>query len=412
MADRRSWGDYVLAAGIALVAAAVSPLGIALMVGRPDVSFRVTVLSLALVIFLLTIVGAVLARGRLRAFFFYLMIWTSPLPLMAAAEAAAIATHLADRIAPVVEFFNAQELEALAAVSPQRGALGAAAARRRPSLQAVGRPRCQNQQHGATHYRAAAEGAGRMAHRDHRWLDRLRLAGVRPRHAPGAVQEALRRKHPNVKVYNFGIEGATVARELGLLKRFHKLYEIDEVVFYTGGNDVIYSYLSAMIPDETTRRISAKLNAFELVRAASRLIAATTDPSTQALAHLDEVVLPEIIKRNPLRQGVEAADAYCRAEVLRCQLLLQPAIYTRRPPRGPEVAIALTAERVHPGLSALGVKMYRDALDNPPQMPVSDLSDVFNPSDRPFYVDALHINEEGNAYLAEQLAARLSARLP
>ena len=51
-------------------------------------------------------------------------------------------------------------------------------------------------------------------------------------------------------------------------------------------------------------------------------------------------------------------------------------------------------------------------LDNPPQMPVSDLSDVFDPSERPFYVDRLHINEHGNAYLAERLAARLSARLP
>ncbi len=66
----------------------------------------------------------------------------------------------------------------------------------------------------------------------------------------------------------------------------------------------------------------------------------TIDPSAQTLAHLDEVVLPEIIKRNPLRQGVEAADAYCRAEALRCQLMLQPSLYTRRPPRGPEIAIA------------------------------------------------------------------------
>ncbi len=51
-------------------------------------------------------------------------------------------------------------------------------------------------------------------------------------------------------------------------------------------------------------------------------------------------------------------------------------------------------------------------LDNPPQMPVADLSDVFDPSDRPFYVDQLHVNEAGNAYLAERVAARLSPRLP
>jgi hypothetical protein len=167
-----------------------------------------------------------------------------------------------------------------------------------------------------------------------------------------------------------------------------------------------------MIPDETTRRISANLKAFELVRAASRLIAATTEPSTQALADLDQNILPRIVERNQLRRGIHAADDFCRAASLRCQAILQPSLYTRRPPRRPELAIALNAERVYPRLGALGVKMYRDVLDNPPQMPVSDLSALFDPSDRPFYVDQLHVNEEGNAYLAERLAAQLSARLP
>jgi hypothetical protein len=45
-------------------------------------------------------------------------------------------------------------------------------------------------------------------------------------------------------------------------------------------------------------------------------------------------------------------------------------------------------------------------------MPVSDLSDLFDSSEQPFYVDWLHINEPGNAYLADQMAVRLSARLP
>jgi hypothetical protein len=184
------------------------------------------------------------------------------------------------------------------------------------------------------------------------------------------------------------------------------------VVFYTGGNDIIDSYTSAMVPDETTRRISAGLKAFELVRAASRLFAVTTEPSAQALADLDQNVLPRIIERNQLRRGIHAADEFCRAASLRCQVMLQPSLATRRPPRGTELATVRTAERVYPRLGALGVKMYRDVLDHPPQMPVSDLSDVFDPSERPFYVDQLHVNEDGNAYLAERLAARLSARLP
>jgi hypothetical protein len=226
------------------------------------------------------------------------------------------------------------------------------------------------------------------------------------------VQQALRRKHPNVTVYNFGIEGATIARELDLLKRFHKQYEIDEVVFYTGGNNVMHSYIDAMSGGGTARSVSAKLNAFELVRSVSRLTAVAVEPSAQTLAYLDETVLPEVVKRNPLRLGVEAADAYCRAEALRCQVMLQPSLYTRRPPRGPEVAMVQNAERLYPRIGALGVKMYQDVLDKPPQMPVADISNVFDSSERPFYVDWLHINEAGNAYLADQMAARLSARLP
>ncbi len=66
MAEPRRFGDYLLAAGIALAAVAVSPPGIEFISGRPDLSFRVNAISLALVVFLLTMLGAVLTRGRLR----------------------------------------------------------------------------------------------------------------------------------------------------------------------------------------------------------------------------------------------------------------------------------------------------------------------------------------------------------
>jgi hypothetical protein len=412
IAERRGWGDYVLAAGIALVAAAVSPPGIALMVGRPDLSVRVTVFSLALVIFLLTIVGAVLARGRLRSFFFYLIIWTSPLPLLAVAEAAAIAVHLADRIAPIENLAMLKSWHRwppyLLSEARWSQPLPDGVRLYKPwsgngvRINSTGLRTAEPQPKAAGEWRIAITGASTVY--GWRVLDADTL--------PVRLQEALRGKHPNVTVYNFGIEGVTMARELALLKHLHERYEIDEVVFYTGGIDLIDSYIGAMSSSEAARRIRANLSTFELVRAASRLVATTTGPSTDALAYLDQEVLPQIIKRNPLREGIHAADAYCRAASLRCQAMFHPTLFGRRSPHGPEVTIALNAERVYPRMGALGAKMYRDVLDHPPQMPVSDLSGIFDPSDRPFYVDPQHVNEEGNAYLAERLAARLSARLP
>jgi hypothetical protein len=334
------------------------------------------------------------------------------LPLLAVAEAAAIAIHLSDRIAPVMDLSSLKSLRhwppyllseaRWAPPQPDGVRLYKPWSGNGVKINSTGLRTAEPQPKAAGEWRIAIAGGSTAF--GWRVFDADTPAVL--------VQQALRRKHPNVTVYNFGIEGATVARELDLLKRFHKLYEIDEVVFYTGGNDIIDSYATALTPDETTRRISANLKGFELARTASRLLAMTVEPSAQTLAELDQDVLPRIIERNQLRLGIHAADDFCRAASLRCQAILQPSLATRRPPRGPEVAIALTAERVYPRMGALGVKMYRDVLDHPPQMPVSDLSALFDPSDRPFYVDQLHVNEEGNAYLAERLAARLSARLP
>ena len=58
MAEPRRFGDYLLASGIALAALAVSPAGIQFISGRSDLSFRVNAISLALVVFLLTALGA------------------------------------------------------------------------------------------------------------------------------------------------------------------------------------------------------------------------------------------------------------------------------------------------------------------------------------------------------------------
>ena len=58
-------------------------------------------MTLALDVFLVVWIGAILTQGRWRRFFFHLMIWTLPLALLDGLEAMARALSLADRILPI-----------------------------------------------------------------------------------------------------------------------------------------------------------------------------------------------------------------------------------------------------------------------------------------------------------------------
>lgn len=93
--------DYLAATVLAATAFIVSPIGIELYTHRADLSFRVNTISLTCVAFVVAVIAALLARGRLCRFFFYIIAWIVPFVLLAGAEAFAIAIHLADRIAPL-----------------------------------------------------------------------------------------------------------------------------------------------------------------------------------------------------------------------------------------------------------------------------------------------------------------------
>ena len=93
--------EYIVAAALAMAAFVISPPGIELITGRAALSYRVTVISLVFVGFLLAVIVAVLARGRLRRVCFHVIAWIFPLAMLAAAELAALSVHLADRIAPL-----------------------------------------------------------------------------------------------------------------------------------------------------------------------------------------------------------------------------------------------------------------------------------------------------------------------
>src|SRR5262249_35806419 len=129
------------------------------------------------------------------------------------------------------------------------------------------------------------------------------------------LQRALARTHPNVTVYNFGIEGATIAAELATLQRFRDIYAIDAVVFYTGANDALAAYLRLTDAQHELGRL-AEPGAFELVKAARRAIGLITGPPAATLARLEQDVLPRTAQDNSLRDGIAAADKYCAAATL------------------------------------------------------------------------------------------------
>jgi hypothetical protein len=159
-------------------------------------------------------------------------------------------------------------------------------------------------------------------------------------------------------------------------------------------------------------------NMFEMIKVAGRLKARLLDLPPGVLARLDEDILPALGHDNSLRDGVIAANDYCRAATLRCDIILQPVLPARQPPHGPEIPLAHTLTQVYPRYAEAFATIYRSAKDSVKDLgpdtgvPVHDLSDLFDRSAVPYFFDAVHVNEAGHAYAAEQIAGIVAAGIP
>jgi hypothetical protein len=212
----------------------------------------------------------------------------------------------------------------------------------------------------------------------------------------------------NVTIYNFGIDTAVVANELTLLKRFRKIYDIDQVIFLTGSNDVTFNYMSVATPSDGFAGLIVGINAFELLKFVGRLTA--SHASSDLLQKLDNELLPSVARRNSLLDGLIATDEYCRVSALRCDFVLQPVLLTRRAPIGPEIMLARTLREVYPRYDALFTTMYRTAMGA--GLPVHESSDVFDQSAEAYFIDVTHLNEAGNRRLAARIAEIALPRIP
>src|SRR5262249_45686770 len=401
--------DISIGIGLAGIALAVSPLGLRIATGRLDLNLRIEVLSLTLTVFLLIWSGAFVSCGRARRAFFYLIVWSFPLALLAAVEAGAVAIRLSEWIAPTED----------------KSILNEKDRRSPPYLMSAGR---FTRRDGVMLYKpwrgdgiAINEVGLRTRSPTPKQLGEWRIAvtggsAVWGWHAwdvdtiPVQLQQLFDRNgFHNISVYNFGIETVEITNELALMRRFRELYSIDQVIFYTGGNDATSSYLKAMTPPETSPpSLLAGGNPFELMKVIRGLQARFIKPSEGFLAQIDAEVLPKLRQNNSLIIGMAEARTYCRQQRLQCEFVLQPMLLLRKNQVGSEIALARSLKQLEPRWDVALEMIYQAARNSGPD--VHDFSNVFDWSRQPLFVDAIHVNEPANRIIAERLATIVAGR--
>lgn len=394
--------EYIIAAGLAVAALVISPIGIEFAAGRSDLSFRVNVISLTCDVFLIAVIAAVLAQGRLRRVCFHVIAWIFPLVVLAGVEAIALSIRLADRIAPL------EDTSLLIRKTPWPGHLLSDASwywapggfrLYRPwqgggiAFNALGLRTTMPKPKAPGEWRIAVSGGSAV------WGWRIADADT----IPEQLQDVLRRAgRGNITVYNFGIGGATLKEEVALLKHFRDAYALDQVLFYTGGNDVIAAYLGAI--SKRSGPWIGNTASFELIKVAARLQAMWNEPSPQVLQWLDTEMLPAAAKNNTLQQAIAEADDYCRMTKLHCDFVLQPMMYQRKSRTGAEAGMAKTLARIYPRMDALTARLFGDAMKSGPAGRMHDFAHIFDRTEQPFFLDFVHLNEAGNRIAAEQIA--------
>src|SRR5215470_995719 len=401
--------DIGIGIGLASIALAVSPLGLRVATGRLDLNLRIEVLSLTLTVFLLIWSGAFLSSGRARRAFFYLILWSFPLALLAAVEAGAVAVRLSEWIAPTEDKSILNEKghpsppylmsaarftrqDGVVLYKPWRGdgiAINEVGLRTKsPTPKQLGE------------WRIAVTGASAVWGAYVLDVDTI----------PVQLQQLLDRSgHHDISVYNFGIEAIDIAGELAVLRRFRELYSIDQVIFYTGGNDATQSYLTAITPPETRPPpLLDDGNPLELIKVIRALQAKFIKPSEGFLAHVDAEVLPKLQQNNSLIKGMAEARTYCRQQRLQCEFVLQPMLLLRKNPIGPEVALAKSLKQLEPRYD-VAIEMIYQAARNI-STDVHDFSNIFDGSTQPLFVDAVHVNELANRIIAEHLTTIAASR--
>ena len=401
--------DYLVAALLGVLAFAVSPVGLILTKGHTGLSTREITMTLALDAFLISWIGAIVTQGRRRRFFFHLVVWTFPLLLFDGLETLARTTHLAERILPVADesgLVNRGHLPTYFSDATRWTPTSPGWRLYKPwnrdgvFVNDLGLRTAAPTAKSPGEWRVAISGGSTV------WGWRVLDADTIPFIMQRLVQHAPRR----ITVYNFGIEGATLEAELLTLQRFRETYALDQVLFYTGSNDVLKSYSSAK---GGRRKFEEFVSTeFELGKAAKGVSAVIRGVDASDIARFEREIMPPVLQDNPLRRGIVAAERYCHDAELECQFALQPTLVTRHNHPGGEARLARTYELLLPGMGMLTKEMYRDAIAGARDARIYDLTDVFDDQSKQFFTDHVHLTEDGNRVVAEALAPLLLKNAP
>ena len=397
----RRLGEYGAAAGISALAVAVSPAGIELATGRGELTFRVTCISFVLAIFLAMLAGALLTRIRGRRVFFGAIALSFPLAVLACLEFVAIAVHLADRVAPLEDTSILDHGGAWPGYLMTNARWQPGTRLYRPwqapgiSINSLGLRTRSPSPKLAGEWRVAITGGSAVW--GWRVLDQDTI--------PGRLQQL--NGNASLTFFNFGIEGATIAQELAILQQFRSIYEIDQVIFYTGANDAFSAYVDSAGGRKRLFDAVDGITSFELVKAATRFTRMMSSPSASDLKRLESELL-QAKYGNRLRQGFNEADNYCNLVGLRCDFVLQPLLFTRSNLAGPEVQLVHTFSRLYPGFAPLAKWMYQDSLTSIASERLHDLSNMFARISEPVFTDNVHVSELGNGIAAERIAATVA----
>jgi lysophospholipase L1-like esterase len=401
--------DYLVAALLAVLVFMVSPVGLMLTKGHAGLTTREITMTLALDAFLISWIGAIVAQGRCRRFFFHLVVWTFPLLLFDGLETLARSTHMAERIMPVTDesgLVNKSRLPAYFSDETRWMATSPGWRVYKPwnsggvFVNDLGLRTAAPTPKAADEWRVAISGGSTV------WGWRVLDADTIPVILQRLVQHAPRK----ITVYNFGIEGATLEAELLTLQRFRETYALDQVLFYTGSNDVLKSYSTATGGRRKFEEFVA--SPFELGKAAKAVSAVIHGVDASDRARFENEIMRPVMQDNPLRRSVIAAERYCRDTELECSVALQPTLVTRRNHPGGEARIARTYDLLVPGMAMLTNEMYRDAIAAVTDGRIYDLTDVFDDQPRPFFTDHVHLTEDGNRVVAAALAPLLLKNVP
>ena len=392
--------DYLVAAALGAVAFAFSPLAVILTKGYVGLNLRAVVMTLALDVFLLMWIGAILTQGRWRRFFFHLIVWTLPLVLLAGLEALARAVRLPEQILPIADESvlrgNGRTLDYFLGDARTVPADPGWRLYRPHNADGIfindlGLRTAMPTPKSAGEWRVAVSGGSTV------WGWRVLDIDTIPEN----IQRLLPHTARKITVYNFGIEGATLEAELLTLKRFREVYALDEVLFYAGSNDVLKVYWEV-----TGRRGEFEnfiASGSELARAARRVNALLEGVNASSLVRFESDKLPGIVQNNPLRRGVVAAEGYCRSAKLDCAFVFQPTLVTRKNHPAGEARLAKSYDILFPGMAMLTRRMYRDAMRVSLNDRMYDLTGVFDNRSSAFFTDHIHVNEDGNRVVAEAL---------